>query len=141
MTRKAGASNLQVRNWIRPSLQVARSAPRTLSRWRHGFEPRWDYKSKMPGQGTSPEAISSLNRDSNTEYPANIPRRIKRRGTRTPNAENTWDLLLHVDFDPWPAWTWREGPVRLAPVDVGNRLNRWLRVRRRSPERPDAPYD
>jgi hypothetical protein len=23
--------------------QVAKSAPRTLSRWRHGFEPRWDY--------------------------------------------------------------------------------------------------
>jgi hypothetical protein len=44
MTRKAGASDPQVRNQIRPSLRVARSAPRTLSRWRHGFEPRWDYE-------------------------------------------------------------------------------------------------
>ena len=24
-------------------VQAAESAPRTLSRWRHGFEPRWDY--------------------------------------------------------------------------------------------------
>jgi hypothetical protein len=43
MTGTAGASNPQVRKQIRPSLQVARSAPRTLSRWRRGFEPRWDY--------------------------------------------------------------------------------------------------
>jgi hypothetical protein len=43
MTGKAGASNPLVRNPIRPTPQVARSAPTTLSRWRHGFEPRWDY--------------------------------------------------------------------------------------------------
>src|ERR671911_2234897 len=42
MTGTAGASNPQVRNEIRPSPQVARSAPRTLSRWRHGFKSRWD---------------------------------------------------------------------------------------------------
>jgi hypothetical protein len=35
-TGTAGASNPQVRWQIRPSPQVARSAPRTLSRWRHG---------------------------------------------------------------------------------------------------------
>jgi hypothetical protein len=46
--RKAGASNPHVRDRIRPSLQVARSAPRTLSRWRHGFEPRWDYAGQTP---------------------------------------------------------------------------------------------
>jgi hypothetical protein len=50
MTGAAGASNPQVRSQIRPSPQVARSAPRTLSRWKHGFEPRWDY----PGQGACP---------------------------------------------------------------------------------------
>jgi hypothetical protein len=38
MTGTAGASNPQVRNRIRTSAQVAKSAPRTLSRWRHGFE-------------------------------------------------------------------------------------------------------
>ena len=43
-TGTAGVSNPQVRNRIRASPQVARSAPRTLSRWRHGFEPRWDYQ-------------------------------------------------------------------------------------------------
>jgi hypothetical protein len=46
MTGTAGASNPQVRSPIRTSPQVARSAPRTLSRWRHGFEPRWDYQGK-----------------------------------------------------------------------------------------------
>jgi hypothetical protein len=44
MTGTAEASNQQVRKQIRPSPQVARSAPRTLSGWRHGFEPRWDYQ-------------------------------------------------------------------------------------------------
>ena len=43
-TGTAGASNPQVRNQIRPSPQVANPAPRTRSRWRHGFEPRWDYQ-------------------------------------------------------------------------------------------------
>jgi hypothetical protein len=44
MTGTAGASNAQVRNQIGPSPQVARSAPKTLPRWRHGFEPSWDYE-------------------------------------------------------------------------------------------------
>lgn len=35
---------------------------------------------QVPGQNTSPEAIGSLNRDSNTEYPANTPRRPERNG-------------------------------------------------------------
>ena len=51
MTGTAGASNPQVRNQIRPSPQAARSPPRTLSRWRHGFEPRWDYAGQGPGPG------------------------------------------------------------------------------------------
>ena len=42
--RRAGASNPQVRNQIRVSSLVAKSAAKTLSRWRHGFEPRWDYE-------------------------------------------------------------------------------------------------
>jgi hypothetical protein len=46
------------------------SARVTLSRWRHGFEPRWDYKRETPGQGV-PASIGSLNRDSNAEYPVN----------------------------------------------------------------------
>jgi MOSC domain-containing protein YiiM len=51
-TGAAGASNPQVRPWIRPSSQVAKSAPRTLSRWRHGFERRWDYAAKHAGHGS-----------------------------------------------------------------------------------------
>jgi hypothetical protein len=78
MTGTAGASNPQVRKQIRPSPQVAGSAPRTLSRWRHGFEPRWDYEHKGPGQGTSLRTFGRLNRDSNAEYPENIPSRIER---------------------------------------------------------------
>ena len=72
MTGTAGASNPHVRNQIRASPQVVRSIPRTLSRWRHGFEPRWDYNCKVPGQGTSHVSMSWLNTDSNPEYPANI---------------------------------------------------------------------
>lgn len=37
-------------------------------------EPRWDYKCKAPGQGTSRESTSWLNRGSNAEYPARISR-------------------------------------------------------------------
>ena len=64
------------------SPQVVRSIPRTLSRWRHGFEPRWDYNCKVPGQGTSHVSMSWLNTDSNPEYPANIPRQIERQRVR-----------------------------------------------------------
>jgi len=46
MTGTAGASNPQIRN--RASPQVAKSAPRTLSRWRHGFKSRWDYADQRP---------------------------------------------------------------------------------------------
>src|SRR6266542_3127072 len=35
--------NPQVDKHLKASPQVAESAPGTLSRWRHGFEPRWDY--------------------------------------------------------------------------------------------------
>jgi hypothetical protein len=52
-TGTAGASNPQVRSQIRASPQVAKSAPRTLSRWRHGFEPRWDYHAKRAGHRPS----------------------------------------------------------------------------------------
>jgi hypothetical protein len=49
----------QVEGHLTASLQVAKSALRTLSRWRHGFEPRWDYKRKAPGQGTSSKSSGS----------------------------------------------------------------------------------
>jgi hypothetical protein len=42
-TRSAGATNRQVRRHIRLSSLVAKSGSRTLSRWSHRFEPRWDY--------------------------------------------------------------------------------------------------
>jgi hypothetical protein len=90
MTRRVGASNPQVRNRIRASLQVVKSAPRTLSRWRHGFKSRWDYKRETAGHGTSPESICSLNRDSNAGYPANIPHRIKRSESAKGRARRGW---------------------------------------------------
>ncbi len=43
-----------------------------------GFESRWDYKRKAPGQGAGPESSGSLNRDSKAEYPENIPSQIVR---------------------------------------------------------------
>jgi hypothetical protein len=55
---------------------------RTLSRWSHGFEPRWDYEHKGPGQGTSLRAFGRLNRNSKAEYPENIPSRIERSEVR-----------------------------------------------------------
>ena len=57
----------------------------------------------------------------------------------TPNAENTRDLLLHVGFDPWPAWHWVEGPVHLDPDHVRTRLNAWLRVRHAIAHGDDLP--
>jgi hypothetical protein len=51
------------------SPQVVESTPRTISMWRHGFEPRWDYKCKAPGQGTSRESTSWLNRGSTPNIP------------------------------------------------------------------------
>jgi hypothetical protein len=82
----AGAPNSQVSVKIRLSAQVAESAPRTLSRWRHGFKSRWDYERRTPGQGMGPESVRPLNSDSNAGYPANIPHGIEcsewQRGTR-----------------------------------------------------------
>jgi hypothetical protein len=63
---------------VRPEPQVTDSARTTLSRWRHGFEPRWDYRREAPGQGTGREATGSLNDDSIAEYPENIPSQIVR---------------------------------------------------------------
>jgi hypothetical protein len=60
------------------SPHVVGSVSRTLSRWRHGFEPRWDYRREAPGQGTGREATGSLNDDSIAEYPENIPSQIVR---------------------------------------------------------------
>ena len=83
-------ANPQLDKHLKASPQVAESAPRTLSRWRHGFEPRWDYKRKTPGQGASPGSIGSLNRDSNAEYPANIPHRIERSECAKGRARRGW---------------------------------------------------
>ena len=68
--------NPQVNSLISLPPQVTGSAQLNLSRWRHGFEPRWDYEREVPGQGTSGEAIGSLNQYSNAEYPENIPSQI-----------------------------------------------------------------
>ena len=44
MDENGRATKPQMNRHIRRSPQVAKSGPRTLSRWRHGFEPRWDYQ-------------------------------------------------------------------------------------------------
>jgi hypothetical protein len=74
MTGTAEASNPQVRNPIRPTPQVARSAPRTLSRRRHGFKSRWDYQGKRiigrtrlhPGKGADTGIQDTPKHRSNT---------------------------------------------------------------------------
>jgi hypothetical protein len=106
VTRKAGASNPQVRERIRPSLQVARSAPRTLSRWRHGFEPRWDYTQRRRS-----EALSSLSRDSAPPFrPAFVPR-----PTATRYERPTKGLLLGLTDRETTSPRRRSGGGRLAP--------------------------
>jgi hypothetical protein len=52
-------ANPQVDEHLMTSPQVVESTPRTLSRWRHGFEPRWDYK-----QRPRSDALSSLSGES-----------------------------------------------------------------------------
>jgi hypothetical protein len=41
----------QVSGHVRPELLVTDSARTTLSRWRHGFEPRWDFKERRRSDG------------------------------------------------------------------------------------------
>jgi hypothetical protein len=93
-----------------------------LSRWRHGFEPRWDYERKTPGQGTSPESIGSLNRDSDAGYPANIPHRIERSECAKGCAPRGW---MHSPSRPlgtrhgYPTPGRRGGPShRSAPCEL-----------------------
>ena len=55
--------NRQVDDPLRPAMQVTEPAGLNLSRWRHGFEPRWDYKQKAWSEAHSGfdwEAMSPL---------------------------------------------------------------------------------
>jgi hypothetical protein len=105
-TRTAGASNPQVRNRIRASPQVVRSIPRTLSRWRHGFEPRWDYNRETAGHGISPESIRSLNRDSNAGY--RLPAATAHGGHPDGTAAHGLDLPRHPQRVPASAVALRQ---------------------------------
>jgi hypothetical protein len=69
--------NPQISGPSRVPPQVTESARLNLSRWRHGFEPRWDYKRNVPGQGTGLDEIGRSNSDSNARYPE-IPSQIER---------------------------------------------------------------
>jgi hypothetical protein len=73
LTRIDPEPNSQVSDPFPPPPQVTDSARLNLSRWRHGFEPRWDYEWKTRGQGTSPGSIRLLNRDSDAGYPRKYP--------------------------------------------------------------------
>ena len=92
MTGTVGASNPQVSRQIWASPQVARSDSRTLSRWRHGFKSRWDYKEKRP--------LDISHRSSPSER---VPRRSSRPRRRSR------DRRLP---GPWPR---RATPGSLAP--------------------------
>src|SRR5512132_4460574 len=59
-------ANTQVDEHLKASAQVVESAPRTLSRWRHGFKSRWDYAGQRPCSGV-PMA----------DGPASAPRRTR----------------------------------------------------------------
>ena len=85
MTRTAGASNPQVRNQIRPSPQVAKPVPRTLSRWRHGFEPRWDYERESAGQRHCSAGQSREGDSAGGARSRNIPHEIDFSGPRSPS--------------------------------------------------------
>ena len=69
---RQGASNPQVRMPIRLSPQVAKSAPGTLSRWRHGFKSRWDYGAAEGWPGwwglQGPEYLEWLGEQPETDY-------------------------------------------------------------------------
>jgi hypothetical protein len=61
-------ANTQVDEHLKASAQVVESAPRTLSRWRHGFKSHWNYQHlgwrRAWGEtlGDSPPIETSLNR-------------------------------------------------------------------------------
>jgi hypothetical protein len=54
-----GEANPQVEGIFKASPQVVEAASRTLSRWRHGFKSRWDYKERRRSDN-----VSSLNGES-----------------------------------------------------------------------------
>jgi hypothetical protein len=90
----------QVEGHLTASLQVAKSAPGTLSRWRHGFEPRWDYERRTPGQGTSPWIDRllepRLKRRISRKYPAAGSRVVTaRKGTRVEGGCTSHRCVLH----------------------------------------------
>jgi hypothetical protein len=57
----AGASNSQVSSQIRLSVQVAKSGPRTLSKWRHGFKSLWDYQRERVANGPPRRSFYPMN--------------------------------------------------------------------------------
>ncbi len=67
----------QVSGHVRPEPQVTDSARTTLSRWRHGFEPRWDYSRKRAGHGLSAGDARHEPGVSTPTDPANIPRQVR----------------------------------------------------------------
>jgi hypothetical protein len=92
----AGASNPQVRDSIRASPLVAKSAPRTLSRWRHGFKSRWDYAGQRPYRGVT-----------RANGPALAPRRTRGRH------DNELSTSRLGPVRGWAEWSWPvSGPPR-----------------------------
>jgi hypothetical protein len=87
-TRIDGELNPHVIGPIPPAPQVTEPPRLNLSRWRHGFEPRWDYQRKAPGQPPS----SARHQRRNGHLQARLIPRISR--GRTELAVRAVDLVM-----------------------------------------------
>jgi hypothetical protein len=60
----------------------------------------------------------------------------------TPNSENVRRLFKEtIDFDPWPAWTWRAQRRNWTSQVLRSRTNDWLRIRHSIAHGFDLPSD
>jgi hypothetical protein len=102
----------QVSGHVRPELLVTDSARTTLSRWRHGFEPRWDYASQRPYPGIVSRS-----------GPALAPRTCRGPSRLTvPRKVGTWD--------PWLYSCPTARPRRFASIPLGAGLASLTQQRR-----------
>jgi hypothetical protein len=93
MTGTARASNPHVRRRIWVSSLVATSASRTLSRWRHGFEPRWDYQGNV-----SVRDASSAGYPPSSSWCASVQPRSRERRDRSRRRANARSICRHHRF-------------------------------------------
>jgi hypothetical protein len=136
-------ANPQVDDHLMSSPQVVESAPRTLSRWRHGFEPRWDYAGQRPYPGfhisewprIGPAAYT--NRDAGDAVPSIAASPLRGR-ERFPSHGSVCQRTAHRECMPErPLSSTSVGSVNVnrAERSVSSRTNRETRI---SPHRASA---